>query len=251
MTIKHHVVTGEQYRIVDRRMREIKRQLDQEDGSPLDPDWVSDELQRIVEGQIAQLTVSRGVILATAIDFSLWLAKWEKFYKKVYGRKYDFSGISIPQADDIFAWPVCMAGDIPAEDWLSAGKDPFPFWKYTTEKLDDVIDFSFGRDGLARQYIVRFKANTEADEELKNISANKIAEMGINTGSLKERLALGRFLSWDRSLTLDKETFTLCTGSRDSGGGVPDVDWGDGRLRVRWCAPDEADPHLRSRQAVS
>lgn len=44
-----HVVTGDQYRTVDRRMREIKRQLDQDGGSPLDPSWVARGLQQIIE----------------------------------------------------------------------------------------------------------------------------------------------------------------------------------------------------------
>ena len=195
--------------------------------------------------------VRRGIFLVSAIDFPLWLSKWEKFYKKIFGRKYDFSGISIPQADDIFAWPVCMAGDISAEDWLSAGNDPLPFWKYTNKKLDDVLDFSFGRDGWDRQYIVRFKANEEADEDLKNISAIKIAELGINTGALKERLALGRFLYWDRKLILDKEVITFCAGSRDSDGVVPGVGWDGDELRVRWYHPDDAYDDLRPRQVVS
>lgn len=45
-----YVVTGDQYRIIDRRMREIKRQLDQNEGSPFNPEWVAKELQQIVEG---------------------------------------------------------------------------------------------------------------------------------------------------------------------------------------------------------
>jgi hypothetical protein len=41
-------VSGDQYRQIHRKMREILRQLDQKDGSPLDPDWVSARLQEIV-----------------------------------------------------------------------------------------------------------------------------------------------------------------------------------------------------------
>jgi len=50
MATKLHVVTGDQYRAIDRRIREVKRQLDQDGGSPLDPDAVADTLQEIVEG---------------------------------------------------------------------------------------------------------------------------------------------------------------------------------------------------------
>jgi hypothetical protein len=48
-----HVVTGDQYREIDRRMSEIKRQLNQPGGSPLDPDVVARRLQLIIEGHTA------------------------------------------------------------------------------------------------------------------------------------------------------------------------------------------------------
>ncbi|TAK05350.1 hypothetical protein EPO33_05305 [Patescibacteria group bacterium] len=44
-----HIVTGDQYRTIDRRMREIKRMLDQKNGSPLDPEEVAEHLQRIID----------------------------------------------------------------------------------------------------------------------------------------------------------------------------------------------------------
>src|SRR3989344_6021927 len=52
MATQLHVVTGDQYRTIDRRMREIKRQLDQEGGSPFDPEGVAKTLQLILEGEI-------------------------------------------------------------------------------------------------------------------------------------------------------------------------------------------------------
>jgi hypothetical protein len=53
-----YVVSGDQYREIDRRMSEIKRQLNQPGGSPLDPDVVARRLQRIVEGPTAAPTGS-------------------------------------------------------------------------------------------------------------------------------------------------------------------------------------------------
>ncbi|MBI4426177.1 MAG: hypothetical protein HY567_01235 [Candidatus Kerfeldbacteria bacterium] len=44
------VVTSEQKDVIDRRMAEIKRQLEQESGSPLDPDTTARALQQIIEG---------------------------------------------------------------------------------------------------------------------------------------------------------------------------------------------------------
>lgn len=44
-----HAVTSDQYRDIDRRMTEIKRQLNQRVGSPLDPDKVLEALQAIID----------------------------------------------------------------------------------------------------------------------------------------------------------------------------------------------------------
>ena len=46
-----YVVTADQYRTIDVRMREIKRMLDQKEGSPLDPREVARHLQTIIEMQ--------------------------------------------------------------------------------------------------------------------------------------------------------------------------------------------------------
>ena len=50
MAGKTFSVTGDQYREIDKRIIEIKRQLNQREGSPLDPLKVSKTLQKIVEG---------------------------------------------------------------------------------------------------------------------------------------------------------------------------------------------------------
>jgi hypothetical protein len=62
-----YVVTGDQYREVDRRMNEIKRQLNQPGGSPLDPDTVARMLQLIIERPSAAPTGSTTPEHAAAI----------------------------------------------------------------------------------------------------------------------------------------------------------------------------------------
>ena len=47
-----HAVTGDQKLTIDARMVEIKRQLNQKKGSPIDPEVVSMVLQKVIEGQI-------------------------------------------------------------------------------------------------------------------------------------------------------------------------------------------------------
>src|ERR1700730_16860141 len=62
-----HVVSGDQYREVDRTMSEIKRQLNQPGGSPLDPDVVARRLQLIIDGPTAAPTGSTTLEDAAAI----------------------------------------------------------------------------------------------------------------------------------------------------------------------------------------
>ncbi|HLD25580.1 MAG TPA: hypothetical protein VJC05_00885 [Candidatus Andersenbacteria bacterium] len=50
MAAQKFAVTGDQYRVVDRRMRDIMRQLDEKGGSPLDPDVLANALQVIIDG---------------------------------------------------------------------------------------------------------------------------------------------------------------------------------------------------------
>ncbi|MBT3231005.1 hypothetical protein HN358_04495 [Candidatus Uhrbacteria bacterium] len=55
----NYPVTGDQYRDIDRRMSEIKRQLNQDEGSPSDPVRILLALQGIVEGNFDNVPVER------------------------------------------------------------------------------------------------------------------------------------------------------------------------------------------------
>ena len=93
----------------------------------------------------------------------------------------------------------------------------------------------------------------EADESNKNLSANQLAKRNHKGITLLERLLLemGYFLATGKHL--DEKNVTLCTGSRDSVGGVPYVYWNsdDRKVYVRWYHPGDSDGGLRSRSAVS
>lgn len=188
------------------------------------------------------------------LDYSLILADWEKYFWKIHGIKVDFADVSIPEADDnIFPWFVCKPENFSTEMAYSGGKKQYPKWKYTDKPLDDALNLSFGRDVFNHPYIIRLKPNWEADEDLKNLSANTIIKKQINTATLKERLLLGDFLYWKYKKHLDVVNVTLCTGSRYSGGSVPYVDWDErfDEMEVDWYDSGVANGVLRSRQAVS
>lgn len=188
------------------------------------------------------------------LDYSLILNEWEKYFYKIHQLKVDFAGVRIPEADDDdFPWFACIPENFSTERAYSGGKKLYDKWKWTDRVLDDVLDLSFGRDSQKNPYIVRFHANWEADENLKNFSANTIAEKQINTSTLKERLLLGDFLYWKHKKHLDIENWTLCAGSRYSDGYVPRVYCSPDyrRVRVHWNDPGSACSDLRAREVVS
>ena len=229
-----HVVTGDQYRIIDRRMREIKRQLDQDGGSPLDPEWVAGELQRIIDAS--------GKVLTEITD-------WQQFYHDLFGLEIDLLGLSVPAKKKGFDRLVIVAQGMTLQRLYDNCVKLCPCWKWTDDDLDKIVQSErTAKDGT---YAVWFRDVVEADEELKNLSANDLKEKGIPGITLEERLLMELKYFKETGNHLDIKSWTLCSGSRDSGGGVPDVGWGSGGLRVDWCRPGNAFGSLRSRRAVS
>ena len=102
-----------------------------------------------------------------------------------------------------------------------------------------------------QDYAIWVRDRVEADEELKNKSADDLKASGTNCIILEERLMLEFFYYWKNKSHLDIQNVTLCAGSRYSDGGVPCVSWyGDGLL-VGWFGRAGANGYLRARQAVS
>lgn len=103
------------------------------------------------------------------------------------------------------------------------------------------------------EYTAKFKANIEADEELKNLSANELKEKGIKGITLLERLLLELDYFKRTGGHLDVDKVTLCSGSRRSGGRVPRVHWNAGhrKLYVHWYCLSNSDSRLRARAVVS
>lgn len=74
-------VTGDQFVVIDDRMREVKRQLRLKGGSPLDPERVAEALQRIVEGRCEVIAAGDGSATEAAplypitVDYGMTLAE--------------------------------------------------------------------------------------------------------------------------------------------------------------------------------
>jgi len=184
----------------------------------------------------------------TKPDHSLRLLRsWSKFYHRYFGIQPDFSGLMIPPRPEGFDFLIVVLKGITSNRIVAAMRQAGIQVSTYTEDLDSIKS-----DREPTQvYAIWVRNRQEADEELKNLSANKIKEMGLKTETLPERLLHG-FKFWDEShIHLDVRNITLCAGSRLSDGGVPDVRWGDGRVKVGWYFPSVAFGVLRSRQAVS
>lgn len=102
-----------------------------------------------------------------------------------------------------------------------------------------------------KAYTIKVKANVEADENLKNLSANDLLTQGIKGITLLERLVLEKDYFLKTGKHLDITNVTMCSGSRDSDGRVPSVDWDGDELGVYWVRPGGRNPRWRSREVVS
>jgi len=234
-----HVVTGDQYRTVDRRMREIKRQLDQDGGSPLDPEWVATKLQRIVEGKLVEE------------DVSSLLASWQEFYRDLFGLEVDFAGLSMPTQMKGFDRLIVVAQWMTPQRLYDKCAESFPCFpcsKRTNQNLNESVQSErTAKDGA---YAVWFRDAVEADEELKNLSANDLKKENIPGITLEERLLMELKYFKETVQHLDRQSSTICSGSRYSDGSVPLVNWRLDRLFVDRYYREYFHRDMRSRRAV-
>lgn len=185
-------------------------------------------------------------------DYSDILPDWQNFYKNNFNQDYDFSNIAIPAKPEEGKWRLLIIANLSLEQLYAKCKERFKSWRWTNDNLDKIVTFN-ERDAKNGAYAIWARDEIEADEKYKNISANKIKEMGIKTETLAERLIHELKFFAETGNHLDIRNITLCSGSRDSDGGVPRVFWGGGYggVGVSWDGSGHAYDFLRAREAVS
>lgn len=198
------------------------------------------------------------------------LAEWDKFYREVYGIQnsglitvpcvaegemvFPYPAVRFPSHRAGFNWILPMIRGLTWDHIVDEGSEAFnisprDFMEWVRAIAHD--DRDPDRDGA---YVLRLRDRVEADEELKGLSASMLWAQNMKGCTAKEHILLGRWFQWKTNgKHLDTSTTTLCSGSRSSGGRVPNVDWNpvNGRLRVGWHHPDDRDGILRTRQVVS
>lgn len=181
-----------------------------------------------------------------ALTTEAQLAEWQAFYREEFGIELDTTQIRIPERKDGFNWLIVVVPTLAMNQIFEACASQFTCWKYR----DDLNVISLRK--ATEPYALWVRERVEADEELKNLSADAIAERRIETADLRERKLLG-FVYYRRTgKHLDLENWTLCPLSRDPLGCVSGVHWLPSFREVRvdgWC-PGGSCEGVRARQAV-
>lgn len=175
--------------------------------------------------------------------------EWGRFYRDEFSLELDLSSVTAPDNPGDFDRLVVVAQGITIAQVIAVCRKHFKVWVYR-EDLDAAVTEN-ERIAENDHYAIRVRDVIEADEELKNLSANNIKERGIATETLLERLLHELKSFKETGDHLDRKMITLCAGSRFSDGDVPHVLWYGSGMFVYWFDPDDADDGLRARQAVS
>lgn len=180
------------------------------------------------------------------LGFDLWSET-----HKALGLEAEFrqgaNGLILP--DNKKLWYLPMVKGVTSNKIVAGCRSLGVKYSLYDEDLDNAVPThkrDANRDG---SYIVGFRRNVEADEEFADKSANMLAEVDHQGICLPERLMLGAGYYVATGQHLDTRTWTLCAGSRSSGGRVPGVGWYPERreVYVRWDYPDGSSGRLRSR----
>ena len=178
------------------------------------------------------------------------LQDWHSFYHSL-GIKCDLSGVQIPDDPGGFDRVIIVTPGITPQTALDLCQKNFKCWKWTDKNLNQIT--TSDRTTKNGPYAIRIRNRVEADEELKNISANQLKEQRIPGITLEERLIYELKYFKETNKHLDLYNWTLCAGSRYGDGRVPSVSWDScyGGMIVDWDGAGSSPGSLRARQAVS
>lgn len=138
-------------------------------------------------------------------------------------------------------------GKLKTSEILAECRKHFEVYCYNEENVD--TNFPPPKKASTRYFL----KTVEADEANKNQSANDLEKAGVDGITLRERLLMELDYFEETGEHLDVINWTLCSGSRYSGGPVPGVSWRSGprEVAVRWFPVGGAHDRLRARAVVS
>lgn len=179
-----------------------------------------------------------------------WLADWEYFYSEVFGITRLFSEKNkeprIPNKQPGFDWVLIITESLTLSE----------VWQKCQAKFESAAGFNLETvvpDNtviVMKPYAKRLRNRVEADEELKDLSANMLEGKNFQSITLLERLLLELWYFWKTGDHLDKENYTLCAGSRCKAGDVPIIKWSGNMLGIERCDPSYSSKSIRSRKVI-
>lgn len=142
-------------------------------------------------------------------------------------------------------WRIDVPEGMTLNKAIEMCKNKFRVWSFYDDFDKSITEND--RD-TKKAYSVWIKANVEADENLKNRSSQDLNKEGIKGITLLERLLLELQYYKETGEHLDIDKATLCNGSRDVDGGVPDCSWCNVGFTVHYYYPGHRYEGLRARQ---
>ncbi len=190
----------------------------------------------------------KNVLVGTVQDVNAFFADWASFYSEIFGLELGFSNLRVPERRKGFDRLIVVAEGMTPNRLYDKCFEFFPCWRYT-----DNLNVIASDRKADKRYAVWVRERQEADEELKNKSANQLKDEGIPAITLEERLLYELKFFKETGKYLDERNVTLCAGSRSPDGGVPRVGWypGNGGMNVGWCVSGIRGDNIRARVAVS
>lgn len=216
------------------------------------PEMSGDIMQGWIENPKALQKLLSGLCLSVNGSSAAVNPDWKKVYETLgMLTEYDFEIANLVISEQDGLWTIPVIKGVTCNKAVAGLKGMgVRVWTYKDDLDKDVTvnGRDPNRDG---SYVVSFHNNVEADEENKDQSANQRREQGCKDITLLERmlLDLGYFLKTGKHL--DIKNWTLCSGSRCSGGFVPCAHWGSGSFEVGWDHSDNRLGSLRARSVVS
>ena len=204
----------------------------------------------LTDDQIKRFAVKQNPFAVETVDSQIVF--WASLYAVAFevDAKADLLKLNWPEPDINF-WDVPMVRGLTESLAFKALKtwNKFPVGSYYPD-LDVAVKES-DRHPRNGTYGVRFHADSEGDDDQKNISANKHREIGTKGNTVLEAQVLEpMYFLKSGGRHLNEATVNHAIGSRFADGSVPDVLWG-GKFYVSvGYHPDGAHPTLRARVAV-
>ncbi|OGE82690.1 MAG: hypothetical protein A2846_01475 [Candidatus Doudnabacteria bacterium RIFCSPHIGHO2_01_FULL_49_9] len=175
------------------------------------------------------------------------LKSWHLFYHDLFQIDLDFGQMRVPDARKGFDRLIVVASGLTPHRIFEVFRELFGHDCYG--ELAGVL-LEDERSSGSGPYAVWAMDNTEPDDDLKGVSAESLKNDGVESMTLVERLLFGLKYHNETGDHLDRETWTLCAGSRHAGVFVPRVGAGSG-IELGWCSKHEAHPVLRARRVVA